>query len=414
MVALSQLLAAAIVARHVVWGERPDVKRRFAELKEARRNAGGSGIAAGEAAQPAEAVANTTTTATDAPDYGKPGGLLQREIDRARAAESSVQSQIEPAKATLMEDWDMRKMLSDTKVLEALAAVKQQSLQEEEAFGYELMNLTENFKKVTLGPLVDKTTHATAERNFLQSQINGVWNSLVKSECQPSSGQRGTVPGKAGMMVIGCGMASLCPDMWPGSGCPTDMDSMTRFSTFNTIWHQKFDTFEEAWLRCGETAGCGHILELSTTPGQTLSGSAADGTSFSLDISSDYTGFFMRRRYDLDIGTVNASWNWGSYVSCLSNLGVPMTMTGAGNVSTVVTGTDYVCEKMCPAACQQLGENSTACGHCAEAIKPGEPRACSTCNMTHPNGLGCSGMCMENGQVDCRYCPSGRPLNWRR
>eukprot|EP00929_Paragymnodinium_shiwhaense_P013075 TRINITY_DN120932_c0_g1_i1.p1 TRINITY_DN120932_c0_g1~~TRINITY_DN120932_c0_g1_i1.p1 ORF type:complete len:395 (+),score=105.79 TRINITY_DN120932_c0_g1_i1:70-1254(+) len=207
----------------------------------------------------------------------------------------------------------------------------------------------------------ERAANAALERDDLQMQIVSLTQTLQAQYCPPPS-----APSFVGYNYV----FDVVPN-WVSQtvGCPDPLEP-------KSCLHENmgYDSFSEAWIRCGETEGCGKVMRYK------LNGK-----------------YYLRRRSDLNSLVLAESLKRDD----LDVSGDPLALV-----------VNYVCMPICPTACQY-----PTCGHCSTGefmAMPGKAR-CTVPKRADTRSVynASSGNCPEN-TVDCRFCALDDLLEYKK
>eukprot|EP00929_Paragymnodinium_shiwhaense_P016496 TRINITY_DN124898_c0_g1_i1.p1 TRINITY_DN124898_c0_g1~~TRINITY_DN124898_c0_g1_i1.p1 ORF type:complete len:378 (-),score=102.13 TRINITY_DN124898_c0_g1_i1:85-1218(-) len=204
----------------------------------------------------------------------------------------------------------------------------------------------------------ERADAAKTHRAAMREEVRLFRDTLLMNYCQPPTNNATWLP-----------YAYVFKDEGPSfvseaMGCPDINDASTCIN-----YNKAYTDLREAWTVCGETEGCGRIMN------HTINGR-----------------LYLRRRSDL--------------------AGFKMLPAANASMSAAMM-LNYECMPLCPTTCQQqlpkdLPPDTSVritCGHCASgAWQEGGHRCTSPTRESDMNGFeGASGNCPE-GYADCRYC----------
>lgn len=312
---------------------------------------------------------NKTTDPLDGYVYvPAPGTLVQGEIDRARAAESSLRGDIVTENQSLHVVWANKMAdvkMQNTARMNSEQIVRQGQMDALAASMTATMNQFKQDHAEELAEQAEQADEVDSQRAVMQNTLFQLLHGLAREDCPPPKAtDRGQDSPRAdGLPVLGIDQHLL------GTGLPLDP----------LLNNYRFDTFEEAWRVCAETEGCSQVVHQEAHP---------------LPASyPELTGYFLRRRLDPEKGH--------GYQFDLQAALKGQDPSLQESVILKYNATNYICLSQCPAACQVMHrDGGVACTECATL----GTRACSTCDDL--SQVGCSGNCPAS-MVDCRSCPVG-------
>eukprot|EP00929_Paragymnodinium_shiwhaense_P057413 TRINITY_DN28736_c0_g1_i2.p1 TRINITY_DN28736_c0_g1~~TRINITY_DN28736_c0_g1_i2.p1 ORF type:complete len:369 (+),score=96.97 TRINITY_DN28736_c0_g1_i2:138-1244(+) len=272
--------------------------------------------------------------------------LLSIEVDNADAAEKAVLEKAETMKkevlATVAAEVDAE-YNNNTNLVQTEASVAQTNM----AAVQSLVEKELESSKASLEEEKAKADKAALHREALRAEIWNLRQTIATNYCPPPAS-----PVWAPYSVKLGGNMSSFSEM---TGCPPGADATDASGCLNG--NKGYKSFTDAWVKCGETKGCGRIAKYQ------LNGK-----------------YYLRRRSDL------------------AGLALDKNATGL----PPFVATNYVCMAVCPTACQ-----FPDCGHCATGLYkdgPGVAR-CTRPKRDVPTDpyVNASGSC-EPGLIDCRSC----------